>query len=228
MASGDHRRRSRPAASARRAVRAGVPAGQRHAHVRLRECCAHFHQQLSDRAQPRDHRCVRVLRAGTGSQRHRPRLDRSGEGERDRQVTQEVRLAATGTLLDWSIGGFYTDEQSDQFQTLNASTPDGAVFPVDLLTVNLPSSYQEYAGFGTLTWHLTQQLDFTGGCATRTTPSGSSRSAGPADLLGSRAQRDRQHRHLPGDGPLSCERETDVLCSLCDGLSAGRAERRAQ
>ena len=37
------------------------------------------------------------------------------------------------------------------------------MFPVDLLTVNLPSSYQEYAGFGTLTWHLTQQLDFTGG-----------------------------------------------------------------
>ena len=84
------------------------------------------------------------------------------ENETDK-FTQEVRLAATGTLLDWSIGGFYTDEQSDQFQTLNASTQDGAVFPVDLLTVNLPSSYQEYAGFGTLTWHLTQQLDFTGG-----------------------------------------------------------------
>ena len=84
------------------------------------------------------------------------------ENETDK-FTQEVRLAATGTLLDWSIGGFYTDEQSDQFQTLNASMPDGAVFPVDLLTVNLPSSYQEYAGFGTLTWHLTQQLDFTGG-----------------------------------------------------------------
>jgi iron complex outermembrane receptor protein len=84
------------------------------------------------------------------------------ENETDK-FTQEVRLAATGTLLDWSIGGFYTDEQSDQFQTLNASLPDGAVFPVDLLTVNLPSSYEEYAGFGTLTWHLTQQLDFTGG-----------------------------------------------------------------
>ena len=84
------------------------------------------------------------------------------ENETDK-FTQEVRLAATGQTLDWSIGAFYTDEQSDQFQTLNASTPDGAVFPVDLLTVNLPSSYEEYAGFGTLTWHLTQQLDFTGG-----------------------------------------------------------------
>jgi iron complex outermembrane recepter protein len=84
------------------------------------------------------------------------------ENETDK-FTQEVRLAANGALLDWSIGGFYTDEQSDQFQTLNASMPDGSVFPVNLLTVNLPSSYQEYAGFATLTWHLTQQLDFTGG-----------------------------------------------------------------
>jgi outer membrane receptor protein involved in Fe transport len=84
------------------------------------------------------------------------------ENETDK-FTQEVRLAATGETLDWSIGAFYTDEQSDQFQTLNASLPDGAVFPMNLLTVNLPSSYEEYAAFGTLTWHLTQQLDFTGG-----------------------------------------------------------------
>ncbi|HET9447096.1 MAG TPA: TonB-dependent receptor, partial [Steroidobacteraceae bacterium] len=84
------------------------------------------------------------------------------ENETDK-FTQEVRLAATGDTLDWSIGAFYTDEQSDQFQTLNASLPDGAVFPMNLLTVNLPSTYEEYAGFGTLTWHLTRQLDFTGG-----------------------------------------------------------------
>ena len=80
------RRRSRPAASARRAVRAGVPARQRHARLRLRECRADVHQQLSDRAQPRDHRCLRVLRAGARRQRHRAGLDRGGEGERDRQV----------------------------------------------------------------------------------------------------------------------------------------------
>lgn len=79
------------------------------------------------------------------------------------KFTQEVRLAGTGALLDWAIGGFYTDEQSDQFQTLNSSTPDGAVFPVNLLTVHLPSSYEEYAGFGTLTWHVTPKLDLTGG-----------------------------------------------------------------
>jgi iron complex outermembrane receptor protein len=79
------------------------------------------------------------------------------------KFTQEVRLAGTGTVLDWSIGGFYTDEDSDQFQTLNSSTADGAVFPVNLLTVNLPSRYEEYAGFGTLTWHVSDKLDLIGG-----------------------------------------------------------------
>ena len=90
-----HRRRSRPAASARRAVRAGVPAGQRHAHLRLRERCAHFHQQLSDRAQPRDHRRLRVLRAGA---RGRGIVLGSIEVEKENETdkfTQEVRLAAT-------------------------------------------------------------------------------------------------------------------------------------
>ena len=79
------------------------------------------------------------------------------------KFTQELRLAATGPRLDWTIGAFYTDEDSDQFQKLNASTPDGAVFPVNLLTVELPSTFEEYAGFGTLTWHATAKLDFTGG-----------------------------------------------------------------
>lgn len=79
------------------------------------------------------------------------------------KFTQEVRLAGTGAVLDWSLGGFYTDEDSHQFQTLNSSLPNGDVFPVNLLTVDLPSTYEEYAGFGTLTWHVTQKLDFSGG-----------------------------------------------------------------
>ena len=79
------------------------------------------------------------------------------------KFTQEIRLNASGALLDWSIGGFYTDEDSDQFQTLNSSLPNGDVFPVNLLTVELPSTYEEYAGFGTLTWHATPKLDLTGG-----------------------------------------------------------------
>ena len=79
------------------------------------------------------------------------------------KFTQEVRLNGSGALFDWSLGGFYTDEDSHQFQTLNSSLPTGEVFPVNLLTVDLPSTYEEYAGFGTLTWHLTPRLDVTGG-----------------------------------------------------------------
>jgi iron complex outermembrane recepter protein len=89
-------------------------------------------------------------------------VDVAKKNETDK-FTQELRLTATGPELDWSIGAFYTDEDSDQFQKLNSSTLDGAVFPVNLLTVQLPSTYEEYAGFGTLTWHATAKLDFTGG-----------------------------------------------------------------
>ena len=89
-------------------------------------------------------------------------VDVSKRNETDK-FTQEIRLSAGGERLDWSIGAFYTDEDSDQFQRLNASLPNGDVFPVNLLTVELPSTYQEYAGFGTLTWHATDKLDLTGG-----------------------------------------------------------------
>jgi len=89
-------------------------------------------------------------------------VDVAKRNETDK-FTQEIRLNGSGELFDWSIGGFYTDEDSDQFQKLNASLPNGAVFPVNLLTVELPSTYEEYAGFGTLTWHVTQKLDLIGG-----------------------------------------------------------------
>jgi outer membrane receptor protein involved in Fe transport len=89
-------------------------------------------------------------------------IDVSKRNETDK-FTQEVRLNGSGEPFDWSLGAFYTDEDSNQFQRLNASLPSGDVFPVNLLTVALPSTYAEYAGFGTLTWHVTQKLDLIGG-----------------------------------------------------------------
>lgn len=89
-------------------------------------------------------------------------VDVSKRNETDK-FTQEIRLSSSGALFDWSIGALYTDEDSDQFQRLNASLPNGDVFPVNLLTVELPSTYEEYAGFGTLTWHATEKLDLIGG-----------------------------------------------------------------
>lgn len=79
------------------------------------------------------------------------------------KFTQEMRLAASGRVFDWLIGGFYTDEHSKQFQQLPAYDPSGALAPVNLLTVHIPSRYEEYAGFGNLTLHVTDKVDLTGG-----------------------------------------------------------------
>lgn len=79
------------------------------------------------------------------------------------KFTQEARLAGRIGAFDWIVGGFYTREESFQLQTLPATDPTGAPFPVDLLTAELPSLYEETAVFGTLTWHVTDRLDLSGG-----------------------------------------------------------------
>ena len=79
------------------------------------------------------------------------------------KFTQEIRLAASGPVVDWLVGAFYTDEDSAQFQKLLPFDPSGALSPVNLLTADIPSRYEEYAGFGNLTFHLTDRLDLTGG-----------------------------------------------------------------
>ncbi|MBL8267691.1 TonB-dependent receptor domain-containing protein [Steroidobacter sp.] len=79
------------------------------------------------------------------------------------KFTQELRLSASGRVVDWLVGAFFTDEDSAQFQQLVAYDPNGARSAVNLLTLNVPSRYEEYAGFGNLTFHLTDRLDLTGG-----------------------------------------------------------------
>jgi outer membrane receptor protein involved in Fe transport len=79
------------------------------------------------------------------------------------KFTQEIRLAASGRVIDWLAGVFYTNEDSKQFQKLPAYDPSGALSPVNLLTLTIPSRYEEYAGFGNLTVHATDKVDITGG-----------------------------------------------------------------
>lgn len=79
------------------------------------------------------------------------------------KFTQELRLAKTGSVVDWLIGGFYTKEDSEQFQQLQPYDASGARSPVNLLTLTVPSKYEEYAAFGNLTFHVTDKLDVTGG-----------------------------------------------------------------
>lgn len=79
------------------------------------------------------------------------------------KFTQEIRLAASGQVFDWLVGVFYTNEDSEQRQQLLPYDPTGALAPVNFLTYRSPSRYEEYAGFGNLTFHLTDKLDVAGG-----------------------------------------------------------------
>jgi iron complex outermembrane receptor protein len=86
------------------------------------------------------------------------------QGRSTDKFTQEVRLASSGNgMIEWLAGGFYTHERSGNRQHLVAFDPAGAVFPTNLLTVSLPSTYEEIAGFGNVTVHLSQAFDVTGG-----------------------------------------------------------------
>lgn len=80
------------------------------------------------------------------------------------KFTQEVRLASSDKgMIEWIIGGFYTDEKSKSPASLVGYNADGSLFPVDLLLSDLPSTYKEIAGFGNVTVHLSDKFDVTGG-----------------------------------------------------------------
>ena len=80
------------------------------------------------------------------------------------KFTQEVRLASSGNrFLEWAIGGFYTHEKSGNTQVFLPTTVAGAPSPIDLLNVSLPTTYDEIAGFGNATMHLTDKLEVSGG-----------------------------------------------------------------
>ncbi|MEJ5979624.1 TonB-dependent receptor [Novosphingobium sp. PS1R-30] len=84
---------------------------------------------------------------------------------RTRKFTQEVRLASpTGQSVEWLVGGFYTHEKSLLRQV--ADTFGAGLVPlpgVNAVTAAIDSTYEEYAFFGDLTWHLTDKFDVTGG-----------------------------------------------------------------
>ena len=123
------------------------------------------------------------------------------------KFTQEIRLAASGPVVDWLVGGFYTKEDSDQFQQILAYGPNGALLPVNFLTSSLPSKYEEYAGFGNLTFHVTDKLDVSGGIRYAHN-SQQQEQIGSGALIGARASAplQRQRRDLPRQYSLPCER----------------------
>ncbi len=76
-----------------------------------------------------------------------------------RRFTQEVRLTseANGTF-EWLIGGYFTNQRTDQGQTALVVPDD-----IDLLDVSSPLRYREYAAFANGTFYLSEDWDVTGG-----------------------------------------------------------------
>lgn len=83
-----------------------------------------------------------------------------------KKLTQEFRLSSPADEhFEWLAGVFYTDEDVDNMQILNALDPTGAPIPgLDPLgVVDLTHKYQEYAAFANLTYKFTEHFDVTGG-----------------------------------------------------------------
>ncbi len=77
---------------------------------------------------------------------------------------QEVRLASrNGGRLEWLLGAYYTKEDSERRQAAVMVDLNGQPAVNDLYSIRYPSTYEEYAAFGNLTWRLTDKFDISGG-----------------------------------------------------------------
>lgn len=75
---------------------------------------------------------------------------------RTNKFSQELRLASTGPVVDWLVGGFYTKEHSDTPQSLIATRGSDAITAYQGLN---PSSYRDQAVFADVTYHVTPKFD---------------------------------------------------------------------
>ena len=82
------------------------------------------------------------------------------------KATQELRLASKpDDRIEWLAGAFWTSESSQQNQLASAQEFDGTpIAGLDPLAIaGLPSTYEEYAFFGDLTYKFNTMFDVTGG-----------------------------------------------------------------
>ena len=80
--------------------------------------------------------------------------------------TEEVRLtSASGGRFEWLVGLFYTSEEALNEQLVLALDQGLAPIPPlnPLATVEIPSTYEEYAVFGNATLRVTDRFRITGG-----------------------------------------------------------------
>jgi iron complex outermembrane recepter protein len=79
-----------------------------------------------------------------------------------KKFTQEVRLSSQSRLVDWLVGGYYTDEKGLIAQNFVAVTPGTLTpltLPFQLGSANVTSKYRELAGFADATFHFGPQFD---------------------------------------------------------------------
>lgn len=78
------------------------------------------------------------------------------------KFTQELRIAGESDIVDWLVGGYYTDEDGLIFQDFILVEP-GTTDPIDGLPLigqaTIDSTYQEIAGFANVTVHLSDRFD---------------------------------------------------------------------
>jgi iron complex outermembrane receptor protein len=88
------------------------------------------------------------------------------------KFTQEFRLVSpTGGTFEWLAGVFYTHEKSDIHQLVDVRDanyqsiggPIRSVFDPYFAFAQLPSTYDEYAGFGDVTLNVSPKFDITAG-----------------------------------------------------------------
>jgi len=82
------------------------------------------------------------------------------DDELEKKFSEELRLS--GTLwkrVDWLIGGFYTHEHDPILVSSQAADYNTGTLVGVNLTLDFPESYNEYAAFGDLTFHFTDQFD---------------------------------------------------------------------
>jgi len=82
------------------------------------------------------------------------------QNQTTRKLTQEVRLNVPfGQTVDWLFGGFFDHEDSPGGEDIFASVPTTGVIVGQSLHVLSPSTFQEYAAFTDLTFHVTDRFD---------------------------------------------------------------------
>lgn len=82
------------------------------------------------------------------------------------KFTQEIRLTSPdGGMVQWMLGGFYTEEETLAAQFGSVRLPDGSLVPSasPLIHAVRPAYYRDLSVFGNLTYHFTDRFDLTAG-----------------------------------------------------------------